>query len=175
MTKMYMKELPSVEFLEECFKYEQASGFLIWKERPEKHFDEKWKHKRQLNTHAGVIAGHKTSNGYWSVSINKEIFQVHRIIWKMFKGVDPTEDIDHIDGNRANNKIKNLQSISHRENVWKGSRSGACQMANGLWLARISKSFDNFEDCAKFYKIVSDFADEAYYKVMGGKKIPLPT
>ena len=176
MTDMFFHEVPSKKFLHECFAYD--NGNLIWKARPIHHYDEEWKQKRAARQYARVVAGNLTSNGYIKVSINKQDYQAHRIIWKMFTGEDPTEDIDHIDGNRTNNKIENLQSVSHRENIWKGTRGGACQMSNGLWLARISHSFDNFEDAAELYKTVSKFAKEEYYRITsahGGKKIPLPS
>jgi len=39
----------------------------------------------------------------------------HRIIWAINYDIPP-ELIDHVDGNRANNRLSNLRSVTHREN-----------------------------------------------------------
>tara|TARA_R110000737_G_scaffold51885_5_gene73360 strand:- start:998 stop:1369 length:372 start_codon:yes stop_codon:yes gene_type:complete len=44
----------------------------------------------------------------------------HRFIYEFFKGPIPDRcDIDHIDGNRTNNRISNLQALTPKENVQK--------------------------------------------------------
>ena len=50
----------------------------------------------------------------------------HRIIWKAFNGKIPNGyDIDHIDGNHLNNRLDNLQLITHNENIKKRDINGA--------------------------------------------------
>lgn len=51
--------------------------------------------------------------------LNKK-FLVHRAVWEAFNGTIPKNfDIDHIDGNPANNNLNNLQAISHKDNIKK--------------------------------------------------------
>ena len=51
--------------------------------------------------------------------INKKLL-VHRVVWEAFNGPIPNGmDIDHIDGNPRNNSLKNLQVLSHTDNLKK--------------------------------------------------------
>lgn len=95
------KALPSREFLRASFDYDPETGILTWKVR------------RSNNTQIGKEAG-TTVNGYRQVKLD-QFYYVHRIIWKMITGEDPDE-VDHIDGDRANNKISNLRAVDRLEN-----------------------------------------------------------
>lgn len=112
MTKA--KELPSLEYLNECFVYDERSGELRWKTRPEKHFNSVKGMKTFNSLRSGKIAGYVT-NGYLIVNLNRMI-RVHRIIWKIFYGEDPHEWIDHINGDTLDNRIKNLRNADCTEN-----------------------------------------------------------
>ena len=59
--------------------------------------------------------GFVAPNGYVTVGFNYNKYYAHRLAWKIFYGDDP-EFIDHIDGNRQNNAIKNLRSVSRKVN-----------------------------------------------------------
>jgi len=51
--------------------------------------------------------------------LNKK-FLVHRVVWEAFNGEIPNQmDIDHIDNNPMNNKLENLQMLSHGDNLKK--------------------------------------------------------
>lgn len=68
---------------------------------------------------AGDIAGHisKRESGYVDVTINDRLYRAHRVIWVLFnKTLTPDETIDHISGDRADNRIINLRAVSSREN-----------------------------------------------------------
>ena len=61
-------------------------------------------------------AGHlDASSGYDYVRVNKKLRRVHRLIWCMFHGYEPSE-IDHINRNRADNRIENLREVSRTQN-----------------------------------------------------------
>jgi len=67
------------------------------------------------------------TNGYIIVSLSDhngtriKNIHVHRIIWEVFKGPIPENlVVDHIDGDRANNSIRNLRLLSYSENVLRG-------------------------------------------------------
>jgi len=53
--------------------------------------------------------------GYLVGAIFDRNYRSHRIIWKMVYGTDP-DQIDHVDGNRTNNRLKNLRDVSGRQN-----------------------------------------------------------
>lgn len=58
-------------------------------------------------------------DGYYRIkgSISRRNVAVQRIVWLLVKGEDPGDKvIDHIDGNKSNNKIDNLRLVSVKEN-----------------------------------------------------------
>ena len=65
----------------------------------------------------GKELGYKKSNGYIALSIDGQKYFAHRIAWLYVYGEFPKHDIDHIDGDRTNNKIKNLRDVSRTENL----------------------------------------------------------
>jgi len=59
-----------------------------------------------------------TSKGYCDVGFQGSIIKYHAIIWVLTNGTieDVNAELDHIDGNRINNRIENLRLVSTREN-----------------------------------------------------------
>jgi len=68
------------------------------------------------NTTGKEVKGRDDGGGYLRVKIFKERWQKHRIIWKMLKGYDP-DTIDHINGNKLDNRIENLRDIPNNLNA----------------------------------------------------------
>lgn len=104
------KTLPSHETLKALLDYDAETGDLIWKERPgQTAFN------RQF-------AGKPTSrnldrDGYRSVSIHGSVCRAHRVVWKWHHGTDPGDTIDHLNRQRADNRIDNLVSATVGENA----------------------------------------------------------
>ena len=69
-----------------------------------------------------------TCHGYFTVRLSKNgkiiVLKIHRLIYQAFIGelIDELV-IDHIDGNKLNNSLNNLQQITIRENTTKGERT----------------------------------------------------
>jgi len=60
----------------------------------------------------------KNTHGYLQVSIDGKMKLVHRVIYERFKGQIPENmDIDHIDHEKTNNNIENLDVKSRRDNT----------------------------------------------------------
>jgi hypothetical protein len=91
------------EFVNKLFEYSDGNLY--------------WKNKTNMKTIIGSLAGTKHSKGYWHVCIYKKNYLAHRIIFLLNHGYLP-EFIDHIDGNKLNNKIENLREASKAENLW---------------------------------------------------------
>lgn len=114
------KELPSQEYLKECFDYDFKTGVLTWRERPLNHFATNNAAKVINSRSVGKAAGSLIkSNGksYYSVSICGIGYGLHRVIWKWVTGENPTECIDHIDGDGLNNSFGNLRDATFAENL----------------------------------------------------------
>lgn len=65
---------------------------------------------------AGDDATFSSSHGYRQVSLGNKKIYAHRLIWLYCHGELPADTIDHINRDRADNRLENLRSISHREN-----------------------------------------------------------
>jgi hypothetical protein len=64
----------------------------------------------------GKRAGTRHHTGYTQIGFQNSLYNAHRLIFLMSYGWLP-EVIDHIDGNRANNKIENLRPASWSQNL----------------------------------------------------------
>lgn len=61
--------------------------------------------------------GSKKANGYLRVAINNRQYLVHRLVAETFiPNPENKPEIDHIDRNRANNKVENLRWVTRSEN-----------------------------------------------------------
>lgn len=70
------------------------------------------------------LSGKKTCSYYFVMLTdrkgNRRHKKTHRLVYEAFHGaIDPRKVIDHIDGDRLNNKLDNLQCITQRENIQK--------------------------------------------------------
>ena len=107
-----IRTLPSVDYLRECFVYDAKSGKLRWKERPREHFATDQSYSRWNKMFPGKVAG-SIDNRYCRISVDAIDHKAHRIIWKLVKGEEPPEMIDHKDGNPSNNRLSNLRATTY--------------------------------------------------------------
>jgi hypothetical protein len=93
--------LPPVEELRRLFNYDPETGILT------NAID------RATNAKKGQEAGkaNPSSKGYKILGVNKRLYKAHRIIWKMHYGYEPSHEIDHINGDRSDNRIANLRDV----------------------------------------------------------------
>jgi hypothetical protein len=164
----YDRELPPIKRLHECFELDADTGTLTWKARPLHHFMSAKSQKIHHTKYAGKKVGAISVQGYRVVRVTwdgkrQPEWKQHRIVWAMHYGQWPTKNIDHIDGNRANNAIKNLREATHQENsrnlrMPKNNTSGHIGVnfhkQSGKWMAYIKangkwvylKTHANIED-----------------------------
>lgn len=92
-----------IKELKKCLYYK--NGKLFWK---------KTLGTRAIkNNRSGCL---NKSTGYWNISIYGFYFSEHRIIWAFHYGeIKKGEIIHHIDKNKINNNILNLEKILNRD------------------------------------------------------------
>lgn len=110
MTKA--KPLPPVELVRELLDYDQETGLLTWRS------------PTANQVKPGDIAGGLCSaSGYIKTRVRGRRYLAHRIAWLHATGRDPLDrQIDHIDGNRANNRFANLREASVSQNHYNAKR-----------------------------------------------------
>lgn len=84
------------------FDYNKEEGKLFWK-------------FSKGSVKKGKEAGTLVTGGYIRVLINRKSYAVHKIIW-WFEYEHWPNELDHIDGNKQNNKITNLRECTRSEN-----------------------------------------------------------
>lgn len=108
---MTSKTLPTPEYLRKRLRYEPETGKLFWLDcddmRPQ------WK-SRFVGKEAMITM---SSHGYFSARFSGCAVYAHRVIWAMVHGEWPVGEIDHINGNRSDNRIENLRHVTKSENA----------------------------------------------------------
>lgn len=149
---------PDFRVFDRELRYDPTSGYLWWKVRGS---------RRQLNRPAGSPNG----SGYTKIGFHGKGYKAHRIAWLLTTGRWPEGQIDHLDGNRSNNRIENLREVSGSDN----SRNARMRFDNtsgvsGVgwhkpskkWFARVyvnrnQKWLGYFDDKDKAERVVKEF------------------
>ena len=153
--------------IRELIAYDPETGVLTWLERGPKWFAEGWDSYGWNKRYAGKPALHaKNKSGYGTGMVLSERYLSHRVAWLHFYGCWPKGQIDHLNHDRADNRIHNIRDVAAVDNCRNSTRrrdnaSGASGVswhkATGKWIANIRHAgkqkhlgiFDNFgEACA---------------------------
>lgn len=65
----------------------------------------------------GRLAGYRERNGYLTIKVDYRKYQASRLAWLYSHGVPPPHEIDHKDGNPANDRLSNLRAATHSQNL----------------------------------------------------------
>lgn len=161
-----MNSLPSLERLNELLEYNPETGEFTWK----------------LSTNGrikiGSMAGCQHHSGYCTIGVGSTQYQAHRLAWLMGHGQDPGDlQINHINSNRGDNRLANLELVTNRQNSQHASQSGVRQksLPPGVkWCAQDQKyqarikingktchlgSYSSLSAASRAYKAIEPLAD----------------
>jgi hypothetical protein len=128
-----------------------------------------WRVRARANVPCGTTAGTLDERGYVRIGYKTFYFRAHRLAWLYVHGEWPAREIDHINGDKADNRIANLRPATHKQNsanrlINKNSTSGVKGVGwhknNAKWRAQIKLNgkkknlgyFDAIEDAAAAYQ-----------------------
>ena len=117
MASLPLRTLPCAIYLRERLDYNPETGVFIWRSRPLEHFPNAALCGTWNTRYAGKPAGFRHGKGYRQISVDDIKYMTHRIAWAMEHDGPMPQDIDHIDGDRANNRIANLRAATRSENL----------------------------------------------------------
>lgn len=85
------------------------------------------------------MAASPHNKGYLQVNLgNYGVHLVHRLVWQYHTGEEPDGILDHIDGNKTNNKIENLRIVSYQENAWNSDKANGYHKHGDRFRAQIT-------------------------------------
>lgn len=137
----------------ELFAYNPETGLIRWKD----------KRKDALSK---FCAGCVDSRGYIKLKVDGVYYGAHRVVWLLSHGKWPDNLIDHINQNKADNRIANLRDVTQKQNlenvgqyrkVWK--KGAALHKPSGLWHATLGHNYKSIS--LGYFKTEAD-AQEAY-------------
>lgn len=161
-------------YLKELLSYDPETGEFAWRANT-----------TNSRVAAGSIAGTVNRGGYRQISIKNSLYYAHRLAWLWVNGRWPTMVIDHVNGNRSDNRIANLREANARQNVANkrstnrlGVRGVFLHEPAGRYTAAISRDnrtiylggFDSSEKAGAAYQAAAkkEFGEFAYQEKRNG-------
>lgn len=129
----------TIGYIRNTLSYDPDTGIFRWKSRDDVRLSIRHIFKGQ---EAGIIA----KNGYRVIRIMSQHFLGQRLAWVIMTGEWPKEEMDHINGVRADNRWTNLRSATKSQNCvnrkvssrnTSGYKGVSLERRTNKWLAAI--------------------------------------
>lgn len=125
----------TLERVREALAYDPKTGVFKWR-------------VDRSNVKAGSKAGSSMALGYTMIRLDDCQVYAHRLAWFYVHGEWPSQQVDHVNGNRSDNSWDNLRLASQSQNSCNGSlrstnssgyRGVSWSKEKGKWVSRIVK------------------------------------
>lgn len=145
------KQILTQETLRELLDYNPETGIFTWKPRP-------------LGTFASVRAGNQWNsrfsgkpagctdqlNGYTKITVHGRTCSAHQLVWLYVYGKRPKHEIDHINGVRNDNRLKNLRDVPHVTNQQNQKRAQKSNQSCGLLGVTWNKQSEKWQSYIRY-------------------------
>ncbi len=143
----------------DAFSY-TCEGNLVWK-------------INKSRAKVGAIFGFSRGSGYIQGEFMGKKLYAHRLIWMYHNGEMPTNEIDHINGVRSDNRIENLRNVTREINV---ANTHTTRSDNKLGVMGVCKHGDKYRARIKVggkvcYRGGFSSAEEAHIEYIAMKRI----
>lgn len=152
----------SPERVRELFDYDPLTGLLKWKQAA----------GRWGRIKAGSTAGGVSTGGYLQVRVDGKSRMVHRMAWIHANGAIETEMIDHINGDRTDNRLCNLRQATRAINTQNIKRANSLSRHGRLGITPNHKAWKALISINGKQRYLGTFktADEAQAAYLAAKR-----
>ena len=120
----------TAEKVRSVLRYEPETGLLTWRKQVAK------------NIKSGATINPMRNHGnYVQIQIDKKLYYMHQLAWMHFYGASPVGSIDHIDGDKTNNRISNLRDVSVSVNAQNQKRPMSNNKSGFLGVNAVGQRF----------------------------------
>lgn len=124
---MQTDSLPCPIYVRQRLALDPDTGRLLWRENPLalKSWNTRWSGKEAFTA---------SFQGYRTGRLDGRQYLAHRVVWVIHHGVWPEGQVDHINGDRSDNRIENLRVVTNTENARNSSLSkNNTSGVTGVW------------------------------------------
>lgn len=122
------REAKRIKLITGSLEYDPNTGLIKWK-------------KRRGRACKGKEAGSFDREGYRRIVVDRSEYRAHRIAWLLHYGEWPPIDcdIDHVNGERDDNRIANLRVVTRRENLSNLGSHRAGKLIGATFVKRVGR------------------------------------
>jgi hypothetical protein len=114
----------TAERLRELLHYDPDTGLFTWLPRSPESFKNKQAFLAWNTRYLGMAAGRASGQcRYATIDIDGTVCYAHRLAYLYMTGSHAAGDIDHIDGDKKNNRWSNLRAVTRSVNLQNQRRS----------------------------------------------------
>lgn len=111
------KSALTAERLRELLHYDPKTGVFVRKQMKSRYGTTAPNSRYSMKAAGCLSSKHGPSAGYVKISVDGRRYFAHRLAWLYVYGAWPSGTVDHINGDRSDNRIENLRDVAHYVNI----------------------------------------------------------